>query len=40
MKTELKKLSDGNLDQITINSEINYEKISKIFLDNLLFIDK
>jgi len=40
MKTELKKLSDGNLDQITINSEINYEKISKIFLDNLLFINK
>lgn len=40
MNTELKKLSDGNLDQITINSEINYEKIYKIFLENLIFIDR
>lgn len=40
MNIELKKLSDGNLDQITINSEINYEKIYKIFLENLIFIDR
>ena len=40
MNTELKKLSDSNLDQITINSEINYEKIYKIFLENLIFIDR
>lgn len=40
MNTELKKLSDGNLDQITIDSEINYEKIYKIFLENLIFIDR